>query len=64
MDVLVVEDEPLVRETAVAVLREAGFRVAEAALALAERAHGAARRRAPPGAGPAAGLAAAVSDPP
>ena len=43
MDVLVVEDEPLVRETAVAVLRGAGFRVAEAAsaeaaLALAERA--------------------------
>jgi CheY-like chemotaxis protein len=42
MDVLVVEDEPLVRETAVAALREAGFRVAEAAsaeeaLALAER---------------------------
>ena len=43
MDVLVVEDEPLVRETAVAALREAGFSVAEAAsaeeaLALAERA--------------------------
>ena len=43
MDVLVVEDEPLVRETAVAALREAGFRVAEAAsaeeaLALAESA--------------------------
>lgn len=41
MDVLVVEDEPLVREVAVAVLREAGFSVAEAvsaeeALALAE----------------------------
>ena len=43
MDVLVVEDEPLVRETAAAALREAGFRVAgaasaEEALALAERA--------------------------
>jgi CheY-like chemotaxis protein len=43
MDVLVVEDEPLVRETAVAALREAGFSVAEAAsaeeaLALAESA--------------------------
>jgi len=44
MDVLVVEDEPLVRETAVAVLRGAGFSVAEAAsaeeaLALAEGAY-------------------------
>ena len=43
MDVLVVEDEPLVRETAVAVLRGAGFSVAgaasaEEALALAESA--------------------------
>ena len=43
MDVLVVEDEPLVRESAVAVLREAGFSAAgvasaEEALALAERA--------------------------
>jgi DNA-binding response OmpR family regulator len=43
MDVLVVEDEPLVRETAVAVLREDGFSVvgaasAEEALALAESA--------------------------
>ncbi len=41
MDVLVVEDEPLVREVAVAALRDAGFRVAgaasaEEALALAE----------------------------
>lgn len=41
MDVLVVEDEPLVREAAARDLREAGFRVAEAAtaeaaLALAE----------------------------
>ena len=43
MDVLVVEDEPLVREVAVAALRGAGFSVAEAAsaeeaLALAENA--------------------------
>ena len=43
MDVLVVEDEPLVREAAACVLREAGLRVAEAAtaeaaLALAEEA--------------------------
>ncbi|MBD0275902.1 MAG: response regulator [Acetobacteraceae bacterium] len=45
MDVLVVEDEPLVRESAAAALRDAGFNVAEAAsaeeaLALAEGAAG------------------------
>ena len=43
MDVLVIEDEPLVREVVVAALRDAGFSVAEAAsgeeaLALAESA--------------------------
>ena len=41
MDVLVVEDEPLLRETAVAALREAGFRVAEAASAEAASAEAA-----------------------
>jgi DNA-binding response OmpR family regulator len=48
MDVLVVEDEPLVREAVTRDLREAGFRVAgavtaEAALALAEEAAAASR---------------------
>ena len=33
MDVLVVEDEPLVREAATRMLREAGFQIAEAATA-------------------------------
>ncbi|WP_165982826.1 response regulator [Dankookia rubra] len=50
MDVLVVEDEPLVREVVTHMLREAGFRIAEAAtadaaLALAE---GAAAANGPP----------------